>query len=89
MQAKKIPQAMVHSTGSKLPVGHAPQPYDIVLTKVNASWVYSPHEDVVVITVEIFNSLVHRLLMDNESTVNILYWGAYQKIGSRKADLTQ
>ena len=67
---------MVHTVGSKLPVGYTPQPDDIVFTKANASWVHNPHEDALVITAEISNSLIHRLLVDNESAVNILYWGA-------------
>ena len=44
---------MMHLTGSKPSVGHAPQPDDIVFTKANASWVHNPHEDALVITVEI------------------------------------
>ena len=36
-KAKKPPQAMVHTTSSKLLEGHAPQPDDIVFTKVDAS----------------------------------------------------
>ena len=34
---KPPPQAMVQATGSKLPVGHAPQPDDVVFTKADAS----------------------------------------------------
>ena len=36
-------------------------------------------------------SLVHRLLVDSGSVINILiilYWGAYQKTGLRRADMT-
>ena len=49
---------------------------------------HNPHEDALVITVEVANSVVHRLLVGNGSAVNILYWDAYQKIGLRQADLT-
>ena len=73
----------MHSTGSKLLVGITPQPDNIVFTKVDASWVHNPYEDALVITVEIPNSLVHRLLVNSGSAVNILYWGTYQKIGLR------
>ena len=41
-KAKKPPQAIVHTTGIKLPVGNAPQPDGIVFTKVNTSWVHNP-----------------------------------------------
>ena len=74
---------MIHTTGSKLMAGYAPQPDDIVFTKSNVSWVHNPHEDALVITAEVANSLVHRLLVDSRSTINILYWGAYRKTGLR------
>ena len=74
---------MVHKTGSKLPVGHAPHLSDLVFAKANASWVNYPHEDSLVITVEIANILVYRLLMDSGSTINILYWVAYKETGLR------
>ena len=74
---------MVHTTGSKPPKGHAPQPDDIVFTEVDTSWVNNPHEDALVITAEVANSLVHQLLVNSRSTVNIMYWGVYQKIGLR------
>ena len=64
---------MVHTTSSKLPVGHGPQPDDIAFTKTNASLVHYFYKDALVITIEITNSLVHQLLMDSGSTVNILY----------------
>ena len=49
---------------------------------------HHPHEDALVINVEVANSLIHRLLVDSECAVNILYWDAYQKTGLRRADLT-
>ena len=79
---------MVHKTGSKHFKGHASQPDNIVFTQANASWVHNPHEDALVIMAEVANSLIHRLLVDSGSTVNIFYWDAYQMIGLRRADLT-
>ena len=79
---------MIHITGSKPPRGYTPQPDDIVFSHVDASQVHHPHEDTLVITTEVSNGLVHRLLVDSESAVNILYWDAYQKIGLRRADFT-
>ena len=67
---------MVHTTSSELSVIHAPQPQDVIFTKSDVSWVHNPHEDTLAITTEIANSLVHRLLVDKRSAVNILYWGA-------------
>ena len=79
---------MVHTTGSKPPIGYTPRPDNIVFTQADASWVHNLHEDALVITAEVANSLTHRLLVDNGSAVNILYWVAYLKIGQRQVDLT-
>ena len=46
------------------------------------------YEDALVITAEVASSFIHRLPVDNESVVNILYWGAYHKTGLRQTDLT-
>ena len=82
-KAKKPPQTVVHTTSSKPPIGHVPQLDDIVVTQADASWVHNSHEDSLVITAKVINSLVHRLLVDSGSVVNILYWGAYQKTSLR------
>ena len=50
-----------------------PQLDNIVFTHAEASWVHHPYEDALVITAEIANSLVHWLLVDNGSAINILY----------------
>ena len=65
-----------------------PQPDNIVFTQADASWVHHPHEDALVITTEVANSLVHGLLIDNGSAIDILYQDAYQKTGLRRANLT-
>ena len=65
----KLSQTMVYTTGFKPPIGHASQPDDIVFTQADTSWVHNPHEDLVVITAEVANSLVHRLLIDSGSDV--------------------
>ena len=68
---------MVHTTGSKPPIGYAPQPDYIVFTQVDANWVHNLYEDAFIITAQVANNLVHRLLVDSRSTVNILYWSTY------------
>ena len=61
---------------------------DIIFTKTDANWGHHPHEDALVVTTKIANNLVHRMLVDNRSAVNILYWDAYQKTGLTWADLS-
>ena len=72
-RTKKLLQIMVHATDSKPLIGHTSQPDDIVFTQADASWVHNPHKDTLVITAEVANSLIHRLLVDSGSTVNIIY----------------
>ena len=64
-----------------------PKLEDIVFTETDASWVYHPHEDALIITTKLANSLIHQVLIDSGSAVNILYWGAYRKTGLKWADL--
>ena len=64
---------MVHTTNSMPPRGYAPHLDNIVFTQADARWVHHPHEDALVITAEIANNLIHRLLLDSWSAVNILY----------------
>ena len=61
---------------------------DIVFTKADVNWVHHPHEDALVFTTKIANSLIHRMLVDYDSAVNILYWDAYKKTGLTQVDLS-
>ena len=68
--------------------GAQQEPEDIVFMKVDAKWVHHPHTDTLVITIKIANNIVHRMLVDNGSDVNILFWNAYQKIGLTRSNLS-
>ena len=72
---------MVHVTNAYPMGGIILKLEDNVFTKVDAKWVHHPHEDVLVITIKIANSLVHRMLMHNGSVISIFCWDTYQKIG--------
>ena len=82
-KVKKPPQVVVHTTSSKPTRDYAPQPDYIVFTQADASWVYHPHENALVITVEVANILIHRLLVDSGSIVNILWCDPKSLIKSR------
>ena len=58
---------MVHTTSSKPSMGYMAQPDDIVFAQADASWVHHPFEDALIITAEVANSLIHRLLVDREN----------------------
>ena len=64
---------MVQTISSSSPRGITPKLEDIAFTEIDANWVHHLHEDALVITTKIVNSLIHRVLIDSGSTVNILY----------------
>ena len=78
---------MVQAMNTSSLRGIMPKPEDIVFIEPDARWVHHPYEEALVIIAKIANSLIHRVLIDSGSTVNILYWNAYQKIRLKWADL--
>jgi hypothetical protein len=43
--------------------------------------VVMPHDDALVVTVTVANHAIHRILVDNRSLADILYWPAFQQMG--------
>ena len=60
---------------------------DIVFKQADARWVHHPHTNALVITAQVANGNVHRLMVDDGSTADILYLNAYKKMGLTKDDL--
>ena len=50
-------------------------------TEKDARGVVMPHDDALVVTVTVANHAIHRILVDNESSADILYRLAFQKMG--------
>ena len=68
---------MVQTTNSGYLRGTMPKPEVIVFTEIDTSWVHHLHEDALFITAKMANSLIHRVLVDSGSAINILCWSAY------------
>ena len=77
----------MHKVYIRLTKGAPQEHEDIVFIEADAKWVHYPYIDTLAITVKIANNIVHRMLVDNGSAVNILFWDAYEKIGLTKNDL--
>jgi hypothetical protein len=43
--------------------------------------VIMPHDDALVVIVTVANHAIHRILVDNGSSVDILYWPAFKQMG--------
>ena len=57
---------------------------DIIFTDVDARQLHYPHDDAIVITLTIANYTTRRVLVDNESSTNILYYPAFQQVRINK-----
>ena len=54
----------------------------------NARGLYHPHDDALVVSIRVGNYNVHRMLVDNGSSADILYYPAFQQMGINRARLT-
>ena len=60
---------------------------DIVFKEANTRWVHHPHVDALVITARVANNNIHHLMVDDGSTMDILYLSAYKRMGLTEDDL--
>ena len=60
---------------------------DITFRESNAHLIHHPYCDALVIMVMMTNNNVHKILVDNGSSVDILYYQAFQKMGLKNNDL--
>ncbi|XP_010670084.2 uncharacterized protein LOC104887185 [Beta vulgaris subsp. vulgaris] len=56
-------------------------------TSEDAKGIINPHDDPLVVSLQISNAMVHRVLVDGGSSVNILYKETFEKMGFDKACL--
>lgn len=91
-QKRYVSELKTHDGSPHVPEPRAPmslkvdsQP--ITFTKKDASDVPFPHNEPLVITAEIANRRVHRALIVNGSSVNVLYKETIKKIGLTMRDL--
>ena len=60
---------------------------DITFSDKDAHHVHHPHCDTLVINAMIANNNVHRMLVDNGSSVDILYYQAFERMGLKVSNL--
>ena len=60
---------------------------DITFNEKDAHHVHHPHCDTLIIKAMIANNNVHRLLVDNGSSIDILYYQAFERMGLKVSDL--
>ena len=57
---------------------------DIIFTDVDAKQLHYPHDDAIVITLTIATYTTRRVLVDNGSSTNILYYPVFQQVRINK-----
>ncbi|KAM6583540.1 hypothetical protein CsatB_010542 [Cannabis sativa] len=60
---------------------------DITFMESDARWVHHPHSDALVIVANIGGDNVHRILVDNGSSMNLLNFQAFKQMGLQEKDL--
>ncbi|XP_063942768.1 uncharacterized protein LOC135150410 [Daucus carota subsp. sativus] len=86
-EAKGRPLTNIHNLSSRPPKIFRGEAIDITFSEEDARWVHHPHNDALVIALRIGPMNVHRVLVDNGSSVNILYYSTYQKLGLPDKDM--
>ena len=74
-----LPQFFMSLNKRKAKMSKVKQP-TITFDEEEARWVYHPHNDLLVVTVQIVNHHVFKVLVDNGSSTNILYTTAFEKM---------
>ena len=60
----------------------------IGFSKEDARRLHHPYDDALVVSVRVGDYNVHRILVDNDSSADILYYPAFQQMGINRARLT-
>ena len=77
----------VQVTGSVPKIARKESPI-IGFSEDNARRLHHPHDDALVVNIRVGDYNVHRMLVDNSSSADILYYPAFQQMGINRARLT-
>nr|XP_017228021.1 PREDICTED: uncharacterized protein LOC108203549 [Daucus carota subsp. sativus] len=87
-EAKDYSLTNVNHLSARAPRAFKGETMDITFTEDDARWVHHPHNDALVVAMRIATMNVHRVFVDNGSSVNILYYDTYKKMGLPDKDMT-
>ena len=74
----------VQTTGSIPKVARRESPI-IGFSEDDAKRLHHPHDDALVVSIRVGDYNVHRMLVDNGSSADILYYPAFQQMGINRA----
>ncbi|XP_063948153.1 uncharacterized protein LOC135152236 [Daucus carota subsp. sativus] len=87
-EARDYPLTNVNHLSARAPRVFKGETMDITFTEEDAKWVHHPHNDALVVAMRIAALNIHRVFVDNGSSVNILYYDTYKKMGLPDKDMT-
>ncbi|XP_074377457.1 uncharacterized protein LOC141718978 [Apium graveolens] len=87
-EARFRPLTDIHRVETRPPKVFKGESMDITFREADARWVHHPHNDALVISIQIGTKNVHRAFMDNGSSANILYYSTFKKMGLPDQDMS-
>ncbi|XP_017217112.1 uncharacterized protein LOC108194669 [Daucus carota subsp. sativus] len=87
-EAKQPPLSNVFRLSERPPKLFKGEDTQIIFLEEDARWVHHPHSDALVVNVRIGARNIHRVFVDNGSSVNLLYYSTFQKMGLLDKDMT-
>ena len=84
---KSRPLTNVHSVDKQPSKHYKGENDDISFKERDAHLVHHPHCDALVVKAMMANNNVYKILVDNGSSVDILYYQAFQRMGLKDSDL--
>ncbi|XP_074337352.1 uncharacterized protein LOC141674544 [Apium graveolens] len=77
----------IHRVETRPPKVFKGESMDITFRESDARWVHHPHNDTLVISIQIGTKNIHRAFIDNGSSANILYYNTFKKMGLHDRDM--
>ncbi|XP_074346599.1 uncharacterized protein LOC141685395 [Apium graveolens] len=87
-EARFRPLMDIHRVETRPPKVFKGESMDITFREADARWVLHPHNDALVISIQIGTKNVHRAFMDNGSSTNILYYSTFKKMRLPDQDMS-
>ncbi|XP_074374110.1 uncharacterized protein LOC141714492 [Apium graveolens] len=87
-EARFRPLTDIHREETRPPKVFKGESMDITFREADARWVHHPHNNALVISIQIRTKNVHRAFVDNGSSANIIYYNTFKKMGLPDQDMS-
>ncbi|XP_074326858.1 uncharacterized protein LOC141664805 [Apium graveolens] len=87
-EARFRPLTNIYRVETRPPKVFKGESININFREADARWIHHPHNDALVISIQIGTKNVHRAFVDNGSSANILYYSTFKKMGLPDRDMS-